>query len=218
MGGSMINLLILAAVAIFLGLRLKSVLGTRDGFEKPMDLPPSSKEPVEDAEIAPPVDPYADIEDHAEEGSDTALALRAMKEAEPGFDVNNFLRGARQAYEMLLMAYERGEREDLQPYLDPEVYEGFEAAISAREAEGLDVEAQFVGIREGSLQEASFDPETQEAEMTVRFVGELSVVVRNQAGEIVDGAKDEVKRQTDVWTFARKMGADDPNWLLVATG
>ena len=73
-------------------------------------------------------------------------------------------------------------------------------------------------MRELALNDAQFDSATGQGEVTVRFVGELTSVVRNEAGDIIEGNPKEVKRQKDVWTFARKMGADDPNWLLVATG
>jgi predicted lipid-binding transport protein (Tim44 family) len=87
-----------------------------------------------------------------------------------------------------------------------------------RDAQGLTVEAQFVGIREMTLADASFDDDTGIGEVTVRFIGEMTSVVRDKAGEIVEGSETQIKRQKDAWTFARKMGSDDPNWQLVATG
>ena len=96
--------------------------------------------------------------------------------------------------------------------------ENLDALIADREAQGLSIEADFVGVREVTLADATFDRDTSEAELTVRFVGELTSVVRNAEGEIVEGNPTEIKRQRDVWTFARDMGADDPNWQLVATG
>ncbi len=100
----------------------------------------------------------------------------------------------------------------------PRVQDSFAEAIHARETQGLKVEASFVGLRELTLQDATFDRDSREAEVTVRFVGELTSVVRNAAGEIVEGSPTEIKRQRDVWTFARKMGSSNPNWQLVATG
>jgi len=82
----------------------------------------------------------------------------------------------------------------------------------------LTVEATFVGLRELVLTDATFDRASREAEVTVRFTGELTSVIRNRSGEVVEGSPTEIKRQRDVWTFARTMGADNPNWLLVATG
>ena len=162
--------------------------------------------------------PDLDITDHAPEGSDTARALAAMKAAEPSFGVGEFLRGARGAYEMILMAFERGDLDSIRPFLADEVEATFAQAINAREEAGLTTEAKFLGIRELSLAEAEFDTATKSAEISVRFIGELTSVTRNKAGEIVEGSTTEVKRQRDVWVFSRRMGVQDPNWQLVATG
>lgn len=219
MGNSLIQLLVLAGIAVFLILKLRSVLGTREGFEKPA-LPPDDARPRaarRDFEVIEG-GPDRDITDHVPDGSPAAKALAAMKMAEGGFSVGTFLQGARGAYEMIVMAYERGDLAQVQPFLSPEVYSAFKQAVDAREAEGLTVEANFVGLRELALVDATFDRDTREAEISVRFTGELTSVIRNRAGEIVEGSPTAVKRQRDVWTFARRMGSDDPNWILVATG
>ncbi len=215
---SVIQLLVLAGVAIFLILKLRAVLGTREGFEKPPvpldDLRPNAKRSFEVIEGGAD----QDIVDHAPKGSDAARALAAMKVAEPGFGVDDFLKGARGAYEMILMAFEKGELDRIRPFLAGEVEESFAAAIAAREQEGLTVDAKFVGTREMTLEDATFDATSKTAEITVRFLGELTSVIRNKAGVVVEGSPTEIKRQRDSWTFARRMGVDDPNWQLVATG
>lgn len=220
MSSAVIQLLVLAGVALFLILRLRSVLGTREGFEKPpVQLPGknSRREKRPDLEVIEGgID--RDITDHVEDGSDAAKALGAMKMAEPGFNVTEFLGGARGAYEMILMGFENGDLDDIRAFLSDDVAESFEAAIAQRQEAGLLVEANFVGVRELSLQGATFDRATGEADLTVRFVGELTSVVRDNAGEIVEGNPNEIKRQRDIWTFGRTMGSDDPNWQLVATG
>lgn len=218
MNSSLIQLLILAGIAIFLILKLKSVLGTRDGFEKPPvpldELRPRVKRDFEVIEGG--ADP--DITDHAEEGSETAKALAAMKTAEPSFKVNTFLQGARGAYEMILMAFERGNLDEIRPFLEDEIEAAFAQAINEREEKGLTIESKFIGLKELSLQSATFDPSTKRAEVSIRYVAELTSVVRDKAGEIVEGNPKEIKRQRDVWTYGRTMGAADPNWQLVATG
>lgn len=219
MSSSVIQLLVLAAVAIFLILKLRSVLGTREGFEKPAapleDLRPRPARPDFEAIQG---GPDRDILDHAPEGSPAAKALAAMKTAEPSFSVNDFLTGARGAYEMILMAFEKGDLSGVRAFLSDDVNASFTEVIEARGREGLSIESTFVGLRELGLQDASFDQITREGEITVRFVGELTSVVRNKAGNIVEGSPTAIKRQRDVWTFARRMGVDDPNWQLVATG
>jgi predicted lipid-binding transport protein (Tim44 family) len=215
---SMIQLLVLAGIAVFLILKLRSVLGTRDGFEKP-PLPLDSVRPQvrRDFEVIEG-GPDRDIIDHVPDGSPAAKALAAMKQVEPDFTVGPFLQGARGAYEMILVAFEKGELDRIRPFLSDEVEATFAEAIAARERDGLTVEANFVGIRELTLQDATFDSDTSEAEIAVRFVGELTSVVRDKTGTIVEGSATSVKRQKDVWTFMRKMNANDPNWQLVATG
>ncbi|MBL9058252.1 MAG: Tim44 domain-containing protein [Rhodobacteraceae bacterium] len=218
MNSSLIQLLVLAGIAVFLILKLRSVLGTREGFEKPPlpveDARPRGKRDFEVIEGGPD----RDIIDHVADGSDAAKALAAMKLAEPGFSVSEFLSGARGAYEMILIAFEHGELDRIRPFLSDEVEASFAQAINAREREGLTVEANFVGTRELTLADAEYNRETQTAEITVRFLGELTSVVRNKAGEVVEGSSTEIKRQRDAWTFSRRMGVSDPNWQLVATG
>lgn len=220
MSSAIIQLLVLAGVAIFLILRLRSVLGTREGFEKP---PMSaagghSKDRAQrDFEVIEG-GPDRDITDHVAEGSEAAVALAEMKAADTSFSVGDFLQGARGAYEMILMAFERGDMKSIQPFLSEDVFETFADVVDMRADKGLTVEAKFVGVREVSLKKASFNQESGEASITVRFVGELTSVVRDEAGDVVEGNPNEIKRQRDTWTFARIMGSDDPNWQLVATG
>lgn len=218
MGSALIQILVLLAIAVFLLLRFRSVLGTREGFEKPPAKAPDTKRDDRPEFEVIEGGPDRDITDHVPDGSDAAHALGAMKLIEPGFSVAEFMDGARGAYEMILMAFERGEIDEIQKLLDEEVYQTFVDAVGAREDQGLTVEADFVGLREIELSEAEFDRDSQQADITVRIVAELTSVVKNAEGEIVEGSPTEIKRQKDVWTFSRKMGADDPNWKLVATG
>jgi predicted lipid-binding transport protein (Tim44 family) len=218
MNSSMIQLLVLAGVAIFLFIKLRAVLGTRDGYEKPPapleDARPRSKREFEVIDGGPD----RDITDLVTEGSPSAVALAAMKKAEPGFAVGTFLEGARGAYEMILMAFDKGELANIKPFLATDVYDSFSEAVAQREKDGLRIEATFVGLREMVLHEATFDAGSREADISVRFLGETTSVVRNNAGEVVEGSPTEIKKQRDVWTFSRRMGADDPNWRLSATG
>ena len=217
MNSPIIQLLVLAGIAVFLILRLRSVLGSREGFEKPPMPAPSQTRRRGDFEVIEG-GPDRDITDHVEEGSDSAEALAAMKRVDQDFGVGDFLQGARGAYEMILMAFERGELTEVRPFLSDDVYEAFAGVVEERQEKGLTIDAAFVGISEISLRDAEFDATTQEAEITVRFVGELTSVVRDKAGDVVEGSATEIKRQRDSWTFARKMGTGDPNWQLVATG
>lgn len=219
MSSPIIQLIVLAAIALFLILRLRDVLGTREGFEKPV----VPREPAAESKGARKFEvieggPDLDITDHVPADSPAARALAQMKQVDPDFSVTDFLAGARAAYEMILMAFEKGDIEKIRPFVSPEIYDTFAEVIAEREAKGLTIEATFVGVREIKLADATFDADSREAEISVRFVAELISVVRDREGNIVEGSPSEVKQQKDVWTFARVMGSTDPNWLLVATG
>ncbi len=214
MGSSLVQLLFLAVVVVFLVMRLMAVLGTRDGFEPKMEAKSDRKSDhlkvIEGTE-----DP--DIADFAEIDSPTGRALTEMKRADRSFSVSEFVAGSRQAYEMILMAFEQGDLKLLESLLAPDIYERFSSVIHEREDKGYTVDATFIGVREISLKSARYELDEKEGEITMRFVGELTSVVKDSDGNVVEGSASEIKRQTNIWTFARLMGTDNPNWLLVAT-
>jgi predicted lipid-binding transport protein (Tim44 family) len=220
MGSQMVQIIILAAIALFLVLRLRSVLGTREGFEKPPEVsgPVQSRRRDRSFEVIEGGGADPDIADFIDPESDAGKALAAMKRVDPEFNVAEFSHGARQAYEMIVMAYENGDLETLEQFLSPEVYQPFAEAIAGRREKGYVVEASFVGIREVSLVDAHYDAKADEGDVTMRFVGELTSVVKDAEGRIVEGDPNEIKQQRDVWTFTRHMGSDDPNWKLTGTG
>ena len=216
MNSQLLQLLVLAAIAIFLIMRLRSVLGTRDGFE---GSPAADRRKAQNRDFEV-IEGGQDLEilDYAEEGSPQADALRAMKKAESDFGISDFLQGGKAAYEMIIMAYENGDLSEVQPFLSEDVYDAFASGIEARKAQGLTIEANFIGVRETTLADAKFDHATNTAELDVKFVGEMTSIVRDSSGDVVEGSETEMKRQKDVWTFQRAMGSDDLNWTLIATG
>jgi predicted lipid-binding transport protein (Tim44 family) len=217
-----IELIILAGIAVFLLFRLRGVLGTKTGFEEQQHRPAARAEATRPAPPPPP----AALEDGVDEDSAAAAegdeqvaeALSAMRRVEPGFSPRAFVQGARGAYEMILMAFEQGDLDTLRRFLAPDVYAGFAEAIEGRRTAGYTVEARFIGVREAKIVGARFDADTAEAEIAIRFKGEMITAVRDAEHRVVEGDPNEIRRETDVWTFARRMGAADPNWLLVATG
>lgn len=218
MSGEMLELLILMALAGVVLYRLKSVIGTRTGHEGPPDFVRRQQEQAEQ-----PMGPVAvpDPLDDEQEDSVPATAegpLAQIRAIEPSFDLREFANGARGAYEMILMAYEEGDRQTLQSLLAPDVYNAFEGGISAREEQGLRVEARFIGVREAEVVDIAFEDGSNIADVSVRFVGELITAVRDQENRVVEGDPNEIRRQSDVWTFSREMGSTDPNWLLTGTG
>ena len=216
MSPAIIEILVLAGIAIFLVLRLKNVLGTREGFEKPPLQESSPSKKNRDFRVIDGGED-TDITDNIDKKSPSADALARMKKVDNGFSVNEFLSGARSAYEMILMAFENGDLKEVEVFLDADVQDAFQQVINTRAEKKLKVVAEFYGIRELSLKSADFDEKTMIAELSVAFTGELSSVVKNEEGEIIEGDAKQVKRQKDTWTFSRDLSSTDPNWLLVAT-
>ena len=229
MGDNDLILLIgLAAIAGFLLLRLRNVLGERGGFEDTDRIRRAKeglKPPAEPAsDVVTPMPQRAGVEHdddifaYAEPNSELGKTLREIKNADSSFQVGAFMEGARGAYEIILTAFENGDKQELKPLLDPSVFTAFSEAIDQREQAGLSVEMRFVGFKSSEPTEATFDPAAKRAEITVRFVAEVVTATRNAQGEIVEGDPSAVRRSNDVWTFARIMASRDPIWLLIATG
>ena len=224
--------IIFLALAVFIFLRLRSVLGQRTGRERPPYDPYSAREaarpssndnvvslPPRQAEATPapaaeaePADRWKGI---AEEGSPAALGLDAVVAQDPSFDPRHFLTGGRAAYEMIVTAYAQVDRRALKNLLSKEVYDGFEQAIKDRETRGEKAETRFVSIDKADITGADVKGST--AQVTVRFVSQLVSVTRDKDGNVIDGSPDKVTDVTDVWTFARDLSSRDPNWKLVAT-
>ena len=225
--------IIFLALAVFIFLRLRSVLGQRTGRERPPYDPYSARDtvrpstndnvvalpgrggegPTKPAEAAePPAERWKGI---AEAGSAVAAGLDAIVRDDRSFDAKEFIRGARAAYEMIVTAFAEGDRRALKNLLSREVYEGFEAAIRDRETKGEKAETRFVSIDRADIIGAELRART--AQVTVRFVSQLISVTRDRNGNVIDGSPEKVTDVTDVWTFARDVTSRDPNWKLVAT-
>ena len=215
MNSSVIQILVLAGIAVFLILKLRAVLGTREGFEP-------TAQPTDEIKPRPKFDvieggPDRDIADNTDDPA-SAQALRAMKEADPDFNVGDFLKGARGAYEMILMAFDKGELDRIRPFLGPDIAATFAAALADRTSQGLTITSTFAGVRDLALTEASYDNSSKLAQIDVRFMGEVSRTVRDANGTVIEGSPNTIIKQRDTWTFARTMGTPDPNWHLAATG
>jgi predicted lipid-binding transport protein (Tim44 family) len=151
----------------------------------------------------------------AEPGSAIATGLDAIVAADPNFDAQHFLTGARAAYEMIVNAYAEGDRRSLKNLLAREVYDGFETAIGEREKRGETVESRFVSIDNADITGAEL--RGRNAQVTVRFQSKLVSVTRDKDGNVIDGNAERVTDITDIWTFTRDVSSRDPNWKLLAT-
>jgi predicted lipid-binding transport protein (Tim44 family) len=211
-----VEIVLLAMVALFVGLRLYSVLGRRTGHEQQPILRPA--ETPAQAEPAPPV---ADVAAERPEASgmvyedDASAGIRAIVSADPAFDVGRFLDGAQSAYRMVLEAFWKGDREELRHLTADEVLASFEAAIDQRESDGHRLENRLVRIERAVIQEASLAGRT--ADITVRFDADIAAVTRDSEGALIAGSMSDAVGANDVWTFRRTLGSGDPNWLLVDT-
>ncbi|MFS8036421.1 Tim44/TimA family putative adaptor protein [Xanthobacter sp. AM11] len=228
--------IIFLALAVFIFVRLRSVLGQRTGRERPpydpysrdtarppqpasdkvVSLPeraaPVPGPAIPDADEAPPAFRWESV---TQEGTAVAAALDEIARIEPDFDAGHFLAGARSAYEEIVKAFAAGDRRMLKDLLAKDVYDSFVAAIAERESRRETMESNFVAIERADLQDVTV--RTRTAQITVRFVSKLISVTRGADGAVVDGSPDTVADVTDVWTFARELGTRDPNWKLVAT-
>lgn len=239
MGGIDIFTIVFAVIAVVIVIKLRSTLGRRGGDDearierhrireretaaaaaardKVVQLP--RREPVGGPVPAPVVDNTAEVEARlrATAGEDTALGngLVEVWRADRSFEPESFLRGARQAYEMIVTAFAEGNRKLLRDLLTKEVFDSFVAAVGEREARGEQIEQSFVGISKAAIVEAELKGAL--VHVTVKFVSELISATRDKAGAVIGGDPKQIREVTDIWTFARETSSRNPNWKLIAT-
>ena len=209
------EIVLLALVALFVGLRLYAVLGQRTGHEQqPVTRPEAAKGPEPAATSADTVPERKEASGLVyEEGA--AAGVRAIIASDPAFDVARFLEGAQAAYRMVLEAFWKGDREELRYLVAPDVYESFDESIREREAAGHRLDNRLIAIERAVIEDARLEGRT--ADIEVRFDADIAAVTRDSAGEMVAGTLTDAVETHDVWTFRRTLGSDDPNWLLVET-
>lgn len=221
------EIVILAMIAAFLGLRLYSVLGRRaeheeepiqGRFEGPQGRPGAPRLP-----IPPKIDAKAEARaDALPRPREMPLAppsvergLAEISSADRRFDAFAFLEGARGAYRLILEAFWQGDKAELAHLCDADVHAAFASAIDARVAAGETLDNRLVRIEECSVVSAGVDRGT--ARITLRFRADIAAVTRNAAGEVVAGSLDDAIEAVDVWTFSRAVNSPDPDWLLTET-
>lgn len=227
-----ISTIIFALLAAFVVWKLRSVLGTRTGHERPpqerMRRPDRGEDAKSDGNVirlpgaandagaAEPSKgaadrwyPYAALDTTLAKGFDQIAAL------DPGFRPREFVEGAKSAYEMIIGAFAAGDRQTLRGLLAKDVFESFAAAIADREQRGETVETTFVSIDKADFTDVQLRGKT--ANVTVKFQSKLITATRDKGGAVVEGNPDRVVDMSDIWTFARDVTSRDPNWRLVAT-
>jgi predicted lipid-binding transport protein (Tim44 family) len=226
------DILFIALVAVFLGLRLRSVLGTRTGAEKserwravhtpeqaqPGATPaePQAEAPADNVTpfpgrattpgaVPPPLPAQGALE----------AGIAAIRAADPGFDAPGFAGGAKAAFEMIVQAYAQGDLQTLKPLLAPPVYDSFSNAVGERQRARQTLETTLIAVQQSELVEARLNGRI--AECTIKFVSQQANVTRDAQGNVIDGDPAQVDTITDLWTFARDTRARDPNWQLIRT-
>jgi predicted lipid-binding transport protein (Tim44 family) len=218
-----LNLLLLAFAAVILW-RLKSVLGQRTGLEKPPIDTPQQRDnvvrlPTANTKANDPDEQETPVEavwkNYAQEGSETALGLEKIAQSSNGFTVKSFIEGAKFAYELILEAFAKGDKQALKPLLSKDVMDSFTKAIDDRIKAGQTMTMQFVGVKSAAIELARMDG--KRALVAVRFVGQMINAVVDKDGNTIEGDPTQVRDVEDVWTFERDVSSRDPNWKLVDT-
>jgi predicted lipid-binding transport protein (Tim44 family) len=210
-------IVILALVALFIGLRLYSVLGERTGHEQQPILRPADP----DARVGPQVSQPSPPPSAPVETGDMAFVptagpgVRAILAADPAFDVAKFLEGSKAAYRLIMESFWKGDLDAVRSHIDDHVYESFAAAVEQRKQDGLTLNNRLVRIEQAVISEAS--AERGVATLTVRFEADIAAVTRNSTGEVVAGSLSDAVQTRDLWTFRRDINSRDPNWVLVET-
>lgn len=224
------------AIAVFILLRLRSVLGQRTGHQKPEDFfdklsereSPAESDPSSDNVVKLPrrdADGNVEIEQKNQKVQEIDLVAKprtklnkGLKEilvADESFSPKEFLSGADMAYEMIVNAFADGDKRSLRNLLSHEVFSGFESVIDGRASKGETVKSSFVGIDSSEIRNAEMKDGS--ANVTVRFESQIVSATYDESNKLVEGDENEVVRVTDIWTFSRDTRSRDPNWKLVAT-
>ena len=220
----MVQIIVLAAVAFFLFWRLRSVLGSRQGFER---LNKDVNEKTKSSKInANSDDKIVDLKstnideeiaDYVDEKSEQFKTLSELKKLEDGWQVSHFVSGAKLAYEEILMAFENGDLSKIKKLSSKDVFTAFKEVIDDRNQKGLQVEAIFGGVRDIRIKDVKLNKKNLEANITMVFQSDITYSIKDKNDKIIEGGPDKVKKQKDVWTFTRKMNSDIPNWYLTKT-
>lgn len=238
--------IITIVAAVFILMRLRSVLGKRTGHQKPpfepfeIDRKTREAKPKNQKTLAHNESNNADnvislpdkdgpkkkstrsltpaeiaVNEYAKPGTKLNKQLKQIAEVDTGFNPNQFIDGAKMAYELIVSSFADGDKKTLKNLLSKEVFAGFSAAISQRESNGETVQSSFVGIEKCQIKQAEIIG--KEAHLTVEFISQIISSTINANGDVISGDPEQVDEVKDIWTFAKDIRSKDPNWKLVAT-
>ncbi|UVI39374.1 Tim44/TimA family putative adaptor protein [Qipengyuania spongiae] len=211
-----VEIVILAMVAAFLGLRLYSVLGRRAEHEEEPIPHRFDRENAagDEARAAPPAMPQARLQT-GNVPAGVEQGVRAIAAADPQFDLIGFVEGAKGAYGMILEAFWQGDKNTLRELCDDDVYQSFATAIDAREAAGETLDNRLIRIEDATVKAADLDGRI--ARVTVLFVSDIASVTRDSDGNAIAGSLDDAIESRDAWTFMRNVDSAGPDWKLDET-
>ena len=190
-----IDIILLAALAAFIILRLRNILGRKTGHQgKPM-----SRHFPKGMEV------LKDIENN-----------QAIKEGNVDEEAKKqFLKGADVAYEQIITFFAKGDKKSLKSLLGEGLFNDFSEVIDNRKKKELKYETTFIGLKSSKILE--FKKIENVYKVTVNFISEIITCVKDKNNQIIEGNPDTIKTVNDVWRFAKNMWSHDPTWYLVDT-
>jgi len=220
------DLIIYAVVAAGLVFWLRSILGTRHGDERERPNPfntPATESAADANKMAIDDDLPIVLDDRkAELPPNVAIASASVESAlgeimdqDPSFQISKFSLSAQDAFAMIVEAFAAGERETLRDLLEPQVYNAFDSAITAREEKGETMVNQIHAVKNANILNARIEDRT--AYVTIQFIAQETCVIKDRDGNITFGNPDRVTEMNDVWTFSHQLRSNDPRWMLHET-
>jgi predicted lipid-binding transport protein (Tim44 family) len=208
-------LIVFIALSAFVAYRLYSVLGSRTGEERQRDIEGLQRARTRDSREETPSAPEIEPEP-AKPLPPVSAAAEPLRAADPSFDERAFVEGAKGAYEMIVEAFASGDLRSVRRYIAAPVHDAFKSAVAARESAGRRMDLKFVGVEQAKI--LSSRVAGGEATASVEFLSNQVRATYDQSGALVEGDPNRIDLVKDLWTFARPLSSNDPNWTLVATG
>ena len=186
-----IDIILLAMIAGFIFLRLRGILGKRTGFDGKLST--GFKQGI----------PKETINKNLENQTFDDSAKQ------------EFLNGAKSAYEMIVISFAKGDKNVLKPLLNKEIFQNFSDEIDNRKKENIKSELTFVGVKSAKIK--NFEKKDNIYTFTVDFVSEIITCKKDKNNKVIEGNPDKIKTVNDVWKFSKNMWSDNINWYLVET-
>ncbi len=213
--GQYIDIIILLLVVVFILQRLKSVLGTRPEGES-TKLSKESAAKIFDI-IMKEAEKHKNQEQNKAEIKDVNLTETQKTLAQiPNFEENNFLSGAKKAFEIILTAFSKADLETLEMLVNKTIYNKFKDIIEKRKEEGITAELDFIGFDKAEIVDAKIN-KNNIAKITVEFISQQVNLLKDKEEKIIEGDDQYIQTITDKWTFEKAITSTNPNWILVST-